>query len=114
MGMPEVNRAGQMMSANMIRGGMYANRTLQHGAFTQAMSQISCNPSSAAQGSGLDPIDLNKKLFEQLQLALAVKMGLNGPQQVKERALHNVFTSKSAGGEVNKSYNLLRRYTGIC
>ena len=90
------------MSSNMIRGGMYANPTLQHGAFAQAMSQISCNPSSAAQGSGLDPIDLNKKLFEQLQLALAVKMGLNGPQQVKERALHNVLTSKSARGDVKQ------------
>ena len=81
---------------------MYANPTLQRGPLAQAMSQISCNPSSAAQGSGFDPNDLNKKLFEQLQLALAVKMGLNGPQQVKERALHNVLTSKSARGDVKQ------------
>ena len=89
------------MSTNLIRG-WYATPILQHGAFAQAMSQISCNPSSAAQGSELDPINLNKKLFEQLQLALAVKMGLNGPQQVKERALHNVLTSKSARGDVKQ------------
>ena len=74
----------------MIRGG-FANPTLQQGAFAQAMSQISCNPSSAAQGSGLNPVDLNKKLFEQLQLALAVKMGLNGPKQVKERATQRPY-----------------------
>lgn len=66
------------------------------------MSQISSNPSSAAQGNGLDANDLNKRLFEQIQLALAVKMGLNGPQQVKERALHNVLTSKSARGDMKQ------------
>ena len=66
------------------------------------MSKISCNPSSAAQGSVLSPKALKSKLFEQIQLALAVKMGLNGPQQVKERALHNVLTSKSARGDVKQ------------
>ena len=35
-------------------------------------------------------------MFEQLQMALTVQMGLNGPQQIKERALHNVLTSTSA------------------
>ena len=63
MGTSVGNRAGQMMTTNMIRGGTYANPTVQNGAFAQAMSQISCNPTTAAQGKGLDPIYLNKKLF---------------------------------------------------
>ena len=33
---------------------------------------------------------------------LAVKMGLNGPEQVKERALHNVLTSKSVRGDMKQ------------
>ena len=66
------------------------------------MSQISNDPSSAAQGSLLDSRYLNEKLFNQIQLALAVKMGLNGPEQVKERALHNVLTSKAARGDMKQ------------
>ena len=66
------------------------------------MAQISCNPSSAAQGSVLSPNNLSNKLFEQIQMELALKMDLNGPQQVKERALHNVLTSKSARGDVKQ------------
>ena len=41
-------------------------------------------------------------MFEQLQLALTVQLGLNGPQQVKERALHNVLTSESARGDIRQ------------
>ena len=66
------------------------------------MSQITCDPSSAAQGSLLNSNHLNEKLFNQIQLALAVKMGLNGPEQVKERALHNVLTSKAARGDMKQ------------
>ena len=62
----------------------------------RSMSQITCDLSSAAQGSLSNTNHLNEDLFNQLQLALAVKMGLNGPEQVKERALHNVLTSKTA------------------
>ena len=50
----------------------------------------------------LTPNNLGKKLFEQIQLALALKMGLNGPQQVKERALHNVLSNKSTRGDVKQ------------
>ena len=82
--------------------GSLANPTLRQGTFAQAMSQISCNPSSAAQGSVLSSGNLSDKLFEQIQLALALKMGLNGPQQVKERALHNVLTNKSARGDMKQ------------
>ena len=66
------------------------------------MSQITCDPSAAAQGSVLNPNILNEKLFNQIQMALAVKMGLNGPQQVREQALQNVLTSKSARGDMKQ------------
>ena len=66
------------------------------------MSQITCDPSSAAQGSLSNTNHLNENLFNQIQLALAVKMGLNGPEQVKERALHNVLTSKTAQGDIQQ------------
>ena len=82
--------------------GSFSNPAMRQGAFAQAMSQISCNPSSAAQGSVLSAKDLGNKLFNQIQLALALKMGLNGPQQVKERALHNVLTDKSARGDMKQ------------
>ena len=66
------------------------------------MSKITCDPSSAAQGSLSNTNHLNENLFNQIQLALAVKMGLNGPEQVKERALHNVLTSKAARGDMRQ------------
>ena len=93
------------MQRSMVGGrefGGFMNPTDKMGTFARAMSQISSNPSSAAQGSVVSPKDLNMKLLEQIQLALALKMGLNGPQQVKERALHNVLTSKSARGDVKQ------------
>ena len=66
------------------------------------MSQISSDPSSASQGSVLNTNNLNEKLFNQIQLALAIKMGLNGPQQVREQALQNVLRSKSARGDMKQ------------
>lgn len=65
------------------------------------MSQITCNPTSANQGMGQGQIN-NRELFDQLQMALTIKMGLNGPQQVKERALRNILTSKSARGDMRQ------------
>ena len=35
-------------------------------------------------------------------MALAVNLGINGPQAMKERALHNVLTSKSARGDAKQ------------
>ena len=87
---------------NPAGGGKFVNPTAKHGAFAQAMSQIACDPSSAAQGSVLNSNESNSKLFEQIQLALALKLGLNGPQQVKERALHNVLTNKTARGDMRQ------------
>ena len=63
----------------------FSNPTDRRSEFARAMAQITCDPSSAAQGSLLDSNHLNEELFNQIQLALAVKMGLNGPEQVKER-----------------------------
>ena len=68
---------------NPVGAANFVNPTARQGAFAQGMAQISCNPSAAAQGSVLTPNNLSKKLFEQIQLALALKMCLNGPQQVK-------------------------------
>ena len=96
IGGQNLNQRGQ------ARGGTFSNPTIRQGAFARAMSQITNNPSSAAQGNGLDANVLNRNLFDQIQLALAVKMGLNGPQQIKERALYNVLTSKSARGDMKQ------------
>ena len=71
-------------------------------AFGQAMSQITSNPTSARQGIGGDQNIFNRELFEQLQMALTIQMGLNGPQQVQEHALHNVCTSRSARGDIKQ------------
>ena len=81
--------------------GIYQYPTPPNGTFAQAMSQISCNPTSASQGIGGHPI-FNREQFEQLQMALTIQLGLNGPQQVKERALHNVLTSKAARGDMRQ------------
>ena len=35
-------------------------------------------------------------------MALAVNLGLQGPQLIKERALHNVLTSKAARGDIQQ------------
>ena len=80
----------------------FLNPTDRHGEFARAMSQITCNPSSASQGNASRTNDLNDQLNNQLQMALAVSLGLNGPQLVKERALHNVMTSKSARGDMKQ------------
>ena len=66
------------------------------------MSQITCEISAASHGSVLSSNNLNEKLFNQIQLALKVKMGFNSPQQIKEQALQNVLTSKSARGDMKQ------------
>ena len=43
-----------------------------------------------------------REMFDQLQMALTLQMGLNGPQQVKERALNNVLTSKAARYDIRQ------------
>ena len=77
-------------------------RTNIQGEFTRSMTQISRNPSSTSQGSVARSIELKDQLNEQLQMALAINLGLNGPQAVKERALHNVLTTKTARGDLKQ------------
>ena len=66
------------------------------------MARITTNPTTANQGMGNQQVIFNRDLFEQLQMALSIQMGLNGPQQVKEHALHNVLNSPSARGDMNQ------------
>ena len=76
--------------------GQFSYPTNPVGQFAQTMSRVTCNPTLAEQGTG--PVqNLNsRELFEQLQMALSIQLGFNGPQQVRERALHNVMTSATA------------------
>lgn len=91
-----------MWGASQYNGaGAWQYPTGPRGPLAQAMSQITCNPTSARQGMGENAI-FNREMFEQLQMALTIQMGLNGPQQVKERALHNVLTSKAARGDMRQ------------
>ena len=66
------------------------------------MSRITSNPTSANQGSGEGQNLFSRELFQQLQMALSIQMGLNGPQQIKEHALHNVLASQSARGDMRQ------------
>ena len=67
-----------------------------------AMSQITSNPSASSQGNRSRSFEIKNQLNSQLQMALAINLGLNGPQEEKERALHNVLTSKSARGNLKQ------------
>ena len=65
------------------------------------MARITTNPTTANQGMGNHQVIFNRDLFEQLQMALSIQMGLNGSQQ-EEHALHNVLNSPSARGDMNQ------------
>ena len=79
----------------------YSFPTPIEGEFARAMSRIagSCTSSSAA-GMSIQNSNLQKDLFDQVQMALAIQMGINGPQLVKQRALTNVLTSEPAPGDM--------------
>ena len=89
-----------------LRGGLTNNASMnpmdRRGDLARSMTQITGNPSSVSQGRVSRSIELNDQLNKQIQMALAVNLGLNGPQAVKERALHNVLTSESARGDVKQ------------
>ena len=99
-GQPQPSREAMRQNPNVE--WRFENPTRKEGALAEAMSRISGDPSSAAQGSLLGSDDLNNRLFEQTQMALAVNLGLQGPQLIKERALHNVLTSKAARGDIQQ------------
>ena len=85
-----------------INLGQYLYPTPITSPFARAMSQITCNPTTANQGTVVDQKIVSRELFEQLQMALTVQLGLNGPQQVKERALHNVLASSAARADMKQ------------
>ena len=95
-----------MAPQNNLGGGLTNTASMNpmdsRGDLARSMTQITGNPSSASQGRVSRSIELNDQLNKQIQMALAVNLGLNGPQAVKERALHNVLTSKSARGDVKQ------------
>ena len=82
--------------------GHYQYPTPITSPFARAMSQITCNPTTANQGTVDDLNVIKRDMFEQLQMALTVQLGLNGPQQVKERALHNVLASSAARADLKQ------------
>ena len=76
--------------------GQFQYPTNPAGSFAHAMSQVTCNPTTANQGTVPEQNLNSRELFDQLQMALSAQLGFSGPQQVNERALHNVITSPTA------------------
>ena len=66
------------------------------------MSQITRNHTSTASGIGSYDNILQQGLDDHIRLALAVQLGANGPQMIKQRALLNVLTSKPARGDIQQ------------
>ena len=58
--------------------GRFPYPTNPMGHFAQAMSRITCNPTTAEQGTGQEQDLRKRELFEQLQMALSVQLGLSG------------------------------------
>ena len=99
---PHTTDGGGRNEANEMRYPPFNFPTERHGEFARNMSRISNNLTAAASGSNVYQTFLRNNLAEQLQLALAVQLGLNGPQLIKQHALLNVLTSKSARGDLQQ------------
>ena len=69
--------------------------------FTRAVSHI-FDERTGPQGNNGMGNRASQQMFEQLQMALAIKMGLDGPQLVKQRALKNLLTSETARGDIRQ------------
>ena len=69
--------------------------------FTRAVSHIFDERAGPQGNSGMGS-RASQQMFEQLQMALAIKMGLDGPQLVKQRALQNLLTSETARGDIRQ------------
>ena len=87
---------------NTYRLSGFEYPTAPNGQFAVAMSRITCNPTTANQGMNRDYPYFIREMFNQLQIALTLQMSLNGSQQVKQRALHNVATSQSSRSDMKK------------
>jgi hypothetical protein len=77
-----------------------SDTSINQGDFKRAMSRISQNQSSAEKVTSNS--GLCKEIFEELQLALAVKMGINCSKLVKQRALNNVLSCKYARNDIQQ------------
>ena len=84
------------------RNTVFSYPTPANGELARAMSQITCNHTSAASGMGNFNNNLQQGIDDHIKLALAVQLGANGPQMVKQRALLNVLTSKPARGDMQQ------------
>ena len=69
--------------------------------FTRAVSHI-FDERTGSQGNNGTGSRASQQMFEQLQMALAIKLGLDGPQLVKQRALQNLLTSETARGDIRQ------------
>ena len=99
---PHNTDGGGENEANDMRYPPFKFPTERHGEFARHMSRISNNLTAAASGSNGYQANLRNNLADQLQLALAILLGLNGPQLIKQHALLNVLTSKSARGDLQQ------------
>ena len=99
---PRDTDGGGQNYANEARYPTFSFPTERHGDFARHMSRISNNTMAASSGSSVYQANLRNNLADQLQLALAIQLGLNGPQLIKQHALLNVLTSKSARGDLQQ------------
>ena len=84
------------------RNNTFSYPTPVNGELATAMSQITRNHASTASGIGSYDNNLQQGLDDHIRLALAVQLGANGPQMVKQRALLNVLKSKPARGDIQQ------------
>ena len=66
------------------------------------MSQIARNSAFAATGIGQNNFELEQEFSDQIKMELALKMGLNGPQQLNKRALCNVLSSQAPRSDMKQ------------
>ena len=98
IGDPRVRGINNVEPAPQVPVRTFVHPTAVTSPFTREMSKIATNYATGAAGSVQDQNDI----FNQLQLAVAIKMGLNGPQLLEQRALQNVLTSNSARGDIQQ------------
>ena len=101
-GLGYTDPAGPPQNSTTMRNNTFSYPTQVDGNFATAMSRVAWDPTSAESGNGFNNNNLQRNLYDQVQLALAVQLGLNGPQLVKQRALSNVLTSRPARGDIQQ------------
>lgn len=84
------------------RPDSYEYPSQKNSDFVSAMSQIARNSAFAATGIGQNNLELERELSDQIKMELALKMGLNGPQQLNKRALCNVLSSHASRSDMKQ------------